>query len=589
MQGGVILLITLAAYLPVMGAGYVWDDDHHVNLFPSLQSVEGLKWIWTHPASMPQYYPLVYTTFWIERHFWQWQPFGYHLVNVMLHGSGAVLFWYLLSYLSVPGAWLAAAIFALHPVHVESVAWLSERKNVLSSLFYWSSLLAYLRFSNPDPARSVGRRPHQPTAWRFYLLAFFFFICALLSKTTTCSLPIAVLILAWWKQARLAWRDFVPVVPFFLVGAAMGFVTIAFEKHSVGAQGAEWALSFTERGLIAGRALWFYCGKLLYPHHLTFIYPRWEVAANVWWQWVFPLAVVVLVAGLWLLRKRLGKGPLAAVLFFIVTLVPALGFIDFYPMRYSFVADHFQYLASGGLIALFCAVVTLRLRPCKNRFKYVGLASSVGVLSVLGLLTWQQTHIYQDRETLWRDTIRKNPSCWMAYVNLGSMLIAKGNPEEAVEHYATALRLNPNALEDHINLGKILIGRRHSDQSVEVLPMTPPMDHTNNVDSSSSSAGRESAKGKSDEAIAEFNDVLRSQPDNAKVHNMLGVLLCRQQRRPAGIKHFIGALRVNPNYTEAHYNLVLALRKEQIKRQDLQLRKGATPSTDLQDFNPRRP
>jgi hypothetical protein len=345
--GGLLVLLTLVAYLPVLQyGGFIWDDDFYVSNNPLLRSVNGLVRIWTEPTATPQFYPLVHTTFWIEYHLWQLNPFGYHLVNVLLHALNAVLFWRLLTKLDLPQAWVAAAVFALHPVCVESVAWISERKNVLSAFLYLSSALVYVEFWMWG---SDKRR------WVPYAAAFALFVGALLSKTVTCTLPATLLIVLWWKRGRIKWGDVLPLVPFFVAGAALGLTTAWIERYRAGAMGGEWDLSFADRWMVAGRAVTFYAAKLLYPHPLSFVYERWQIVAGAWQQWLFPLGVIALLATLWALRERIGRGPLAAAAAFVAILGPALGFVNVYPFRYSFVADHFQYLASLAVITLVAA------------------------------------------------------------------------------------------------------------------------------------------------------------------------------------------------------------------------------------------
>ncbi|HOW19171.1 MAG TPA: O-GlcNAc transferase, partial [Phycisphaerae bacterium] len=335
-----LLLLALAVYIPAMRGGFVWDDDDYVTENRTLRSLDGLGRIWFDIRATPQYYPLVFTSFWLEYHLWDSRPGGYHVVNILLHGTSAVLLWLVLRRLAVPGAWFAAAVFAVHPVHVESVAWITERKNVLSGVFYLSAALVWLRFAGLDCPRAA-----EPRRRSLYAIGLFLFACALLSKSVTASLPAALLLVLWWKRGRIARGDFLPLVPFFALGAVMGLITAWVERHHVGAEGAEWALSAAERCLIAGRALWFYAAKLIWPVRLTFIYPRWPIDSGVWWQYLYPIAAVAAIGLLWGLRRRIGRGPLVAVLFFAITLAPALGFFDVYPMRYSFVADHFQYHA----------------------------------------------------------------------------------------------------------------------------------------------------------------------------------------------------------------------------------------------------
>ena len=344
LAGLILLLAPFVLYSPLFDAGYIWDDNALVTDNLNLRSLHGLWRIWFVPGATPQYYPATYSSFWLEYQFWGLNPVASHFVNVLLHSLNAIVLWRLLRFLGVPGAWLAAALFALHPVYVESVAWISERKNVLSGLLYLTSAWMFLRYAL---GTRVGR-------W-LYAGSLSLFMLALFAKTITCSLPAVLVILIWWKRGEVDRRIWLTLLPFFIVGAALGLYTVWIEKHFVGAQGVDWDLSWVERCLIAGRALWFYAGKLFWPENLTFIYPRWVIDVRDWFQYLYPVAVVTLVAGLWFARGRIGRGPVAAVLIFCGTLVPALGFFDVYPMRYSFVADHFQYLASIGLLVLFAA------------------------------------------------------------------------------------------------------------------------------------------------------------------------------------------------------------------------------------------
>ena len=513
-----IILLTLVAYLPALRVGFIWDDDSYVTDNPTLRSLGGLESIWFKPGATYQYYPLVFTSFWVEQHLWGLQPFGYHLVNVLLHAANAVLLWRVLRRLKIAGAWWIAAIFALHPVAVESVAWVTERKNTLSGLFYLLAALAWLRFR----PLTAGERPHAPD-WRFYWLALGLFVCALSSKTVTCSLPAVLVLLIWWKTGRLEKRDSLALAPWFVLGAASGFMTRSMEQRLV-AGGAEWGLSFVQRCLLAGRALWFYAGKLCWPCHLTFIYPRWEIDAGTAWQYSFPLAALVVLVALWFLRARIGRGPLVAVLFFGVTLAPALGFINVYPSRYSYVADHFQYLACIGLIALAVGASAAIFQQGGRRGRELGTLAAAIVLLLLGTATWGQAHAYYDLETLWRDTLAKNPDAWLAQNNLGTVLRQAGKPEEAIGHFRQAARLKPDLAEAHYNLGVTLA----------------QLDRTQ-------------------EAIEHYGRALQIKPDFAEAHYNLGVALAESGRVAEAMDHWEQALRLKPDYAEAHFNLGLIL------------------------------
>jgi len=541
-QGGLIILLVFLAYLPTLRGGFIWDDDSYVTHNPTLHDLGGLQRIWFKVGAVPQYYPLVHTTFWLEYHLWALNPIGYHLINVLLHAVAAILLWQVLRRLQAPGAWLAAVIFALHPVEVESVAWVTERKNVLSAVFYFAAALAYLRFvAWEKPDRQNRFR------WHWYLGALVLFLAALLSKTVTCSLPAVLLLVCWWKKGRVQRGDVMPLLPFFVVGVALGLMTAWIEKYHVGAQGADWSLTFADRCLIAGRALWFYAGKLVWPAPLTFIYPRWEIEPAVWWQWLFPIAAAGVVAGLWLARRRIGKGPLVAVLFFAGTLGPALGFVNVYPMRYSFVADHFQYLASVGLIILFAAGL--------NRAPRVIPATLV---VLLGALTWQQTGIYRDLETLWRDTLAKNPGCWMAQNNLGTVFADKGRYDEAIKYYRKAIQLNPNFSEAQYGLGLAFAAQGRLDEAIEnyrkAIQINPDYrDALNDLGNALAS------KGRFDEAIGNYRKAIRINPNYAEARYNLGNALAAQGQLDEAIENYYKAIRINPNYAEAQNNLGIAL------------------------------
>ena len=532
-----IVAATFLVYLPAIRGGYIWDDNFYVSDNPALRSLDGLRRIWLDIKTNPQYYPLVHTSYWIEYRLWKTNPMGFHVVNVMLHALNALLLWAALSRLRLPGALLAAVIFALHPVHVESAAWITERKNVLSGLFYLLSLLAYMRFAGLDRPEEDARladaadekeegggatppeRPGKP-----YLAALVLYICALLSKTVTCSLPASVIVLLWMRGKRLGWRNLLPLLPFFVVGAGMGLLTAWTEKHQVGARGQEWAFTFLDRCLIAGHVLWFYAWKLLAPLNLTFIYPRWSISAADPVQYLFPLAAAATLAILWLGRRAIGRQPLAAALFFALTLAPALGFLDVYPMRFSFVADHFQYLASIGPIALLAGLAALAGRRLSVGPRRAGQVLVVAVVALLAVLTFLQARVYRNVETLWRDTIAKNPACWMALNNLANEVKEQGKIQEAMALYRRAIEIKPDYDQAHANLAGILVDL-----------------------------------GDLDGAIAHCEASLRADPDYVVAHNNLGAALEKKGRLEEAIAHYRKALDISPGYTKARENLDNAL------------------------------
>ncbi len=403
-----IVLVTVLAYARTFAAGFIWDDDFYVWNNPTLKTLGGILDIWFRPLSLPQYYPLVHTSYWLEYRLWGDHPAGYHVVNVLLHAGNAVFLWFVLRRLDVPAAWLGALMFAVHPVGVESVAWVTERKNTLSLGLALGSLLAWLTFRGDDQR-----------AWRWYAASLALFVAALLAKTVTVSLVGVLLVLAWWKTGRITLRDLRLVAPFLAVGLPCALATVWLEKHHVGAGSTEWHLVGAERVLVAGRALWFYAAKLVWPEPLIFFYPRWRLDPLEIRQWAYPVAAVVVLVALAAARGRIGRGPAAAAMLFAGLLVPALGFFDVYPFRYSFVADHFQYHATTvGLAALAAAGGRLAAGfPAARGWLRV---VAVIVCGLLAVATVRQTGIYHDLETLCQDTIRRNPSSWAARNILGA-------------------------------------------------------------------------------------------------------------------------------------------------------------------------
>lgn len=550
-----LVLATLVAYLPVMWAGYVWDDDGHVTNNLPLRSLAGLGRIWLEPGAVQQYYPLVHTSFWLEYRLWGLRPLGYHLVNVLLHGLNAVLVWRILLRLGLPGALLAGAVFALHPVHAESVAWISERKNVLAGFFYLAAMQAYLHFRPLAPAAAHHAAVRR---WPWLALSLGAFLCALLSKTVTCTLPGALLLLIWWKSGRIRLRDLSPLWPMLVLGAALGSVTIWVEKQFIGAQGAAWSLSWLERTLIAGRALSFYLGKLLWPGQLIFIYPRWRIDSTDVRQYVYPAAALLALAALWAARRRIGRGPLVATLFFAGTLVPALGFFDVYPFLYSFVADHFQYLPSLGPIALASTVATIHLARIRWPARHVAKVMAVAVLTVLGLLTFRQSRIYHDAEVLWRDTVAKNPSAAMAHNNLGNLLADRGELSAALPYYAKAIELEDDA-DYTTNLANALARLGRLDAALEQYRRATER----NPQSAYAHFNWGTVlleHGRLEQAAAHLAEAVRINPQAALAHYNLAIALGQQDRMDEAARHYVQALEIHPDYAEAHHRLADILR-----------------------------
>jgi Flp pilus assembly protein TadD len=531
-----LVIIAAPAYWPALPGGFIWSDDDYLTTNESDLSV--LRDIWFKIGPVPHYYPLVHTTFWLEQHVWGLNPFGYHLTSVLLHMVVALLLWRVLKWLQVPGAWLAAAIFVLHPVHVQSVAWIAQLKNVLSAVFYLAAALTHLHFMQLKDAGVSGRQP-----WYFYSWALLLFAAALLSERMSASLPAALLLICWWKNARIRWTDFFPLAPFFLLGGALGFVTTWLEKHHIRAEGTMGFLTFPERFLLAGRAFWFYIVKLFWPGRLTFIYPYLGLNAKQWWQWMFPIAAVVTIAVLWFARRRIGRAPVVAMLFFAGTLFPVLGFLNVHPIGYSYVADHFQYLASIGLIA-----------PVAAGLSRLPRLTWFGLLGILGFLTWQQTHVYRDSETLWRDTLTKNPGSWMSRNSHGNALVNLGKVDEAIAEYQKAIERHPDLGWSYDNLGRAYLQKGRVHDAIACFQKAcdiKPTDALARFDLGNALL----RNGKVDEAIVSYQEALKAKPDSAEAEYGLGVALDQKGEIDQAIAHYRRALQLKPDLKEPKLQL----------------------------------
>jgi tetratricopeptide (TPR) repeat protein len=518
-----IVALVSIAYSPVIGAGFVWDDDQNVTDNATLRSLSGLGKIWSDPLANQQYYPLTHTSFWLEYHAWGLNPTGYHVTNVVLHALVAVLLWEILQRVGVRGAWAIAAIFGLHPVHVESVAWVTERKNVLSGVWYMIAVLAWLAW------QGIDERPHGAAArpgrrW-YYAASIAAFALALLSKTATSMLAPAMLLLLWWKRDRMRPRDLLALVPYFALGAGAGALTAWLEVHHVNAAGSEFALPFWKRVLVAGRAFWFYIGKELWPHELVFVYPRWNVEGWSAWHYAWPAAAAGAIAAAWALRRKVGKGPAVALLFYGVTVFPALGFFNVAYHRFSFVQDHFQYLASIGIISL---VVGAFLRLADLLPKHLPAWSPklvlVLVLVALGARSARQCLLFRDYETLLRDSADRTPDAYLAAYNLGLHLQHNGRVAEAVPYYRQAVAVRPQDPRFHNNLGIALVTLGQVDEGADHLRLAAqaatqdPMVALNYA-SACYAAARWA------EAVAAYEEALRRKPNWALAERNLAWLL----------------------------------------------------------------
>ncbi|MCR6655507.1 MAG: tetratricopeptide repeat protein [Opitutus sp.] len=588
-----LVLATLAfvVYWPSLHGEFLWDDPAHVTRV-GLQSWNGLWRIWFEFGATQEFYPVLHSAFWVQHRFWGDATTPYHVVNVLLHVTNGVLLALLVRridglrerplFRSALPAWLAGAVFVLHPVAVESVAWVTEQKNTLSTAFLLASAFVFFRFW------SERRR-------RDYALAFFLFFMALGAKTATVVLPPALLVVIWWIRGRIEWsREIRPLVAFFLLAFVAGALTVWFESSWVGAQGSLYALSLDQRTLLAARVVWFYLGKLVWPADVTFFYPRWDLPAETG-RGLFCLgAALAFTAALWLFRRRL-RGPLAAWLLFAGVLFPVMGFFNVYAFAFSYVADHFQYLAIPVFAGAVIVGAQAGLSALAPRVQWLGgrvpLVASLIVLAIYGVNSQRLSGHYVNNETLFRANIATNPQSWMGHHILASavgkdparleeslalyrralelrrdnyesnykygyMLAQAGRAHEAIPHYREALRIRPHYPEAHNSLGVALLDVAQPEEAVkhfeEALRQRPRF----GLALSNLAIALSRIPGREQDAVARFEEVLRLMPEHTPSHFHFGVLLSRLPGRAAdAVQHFEIALAADPTSAETQYYL----------------------------------
>jgi len=506
------VLACFATYAVSLPGGFVWDDDTHL-LDNPVFAPGGLRSIWFSPPQVINYWPVTFTSYWFDHALWGFDPLGYRVVNVLLHSLASVVLWRVLVQLRVPLAWLCAAVFALHPVNVESVAWIAQRKNVLSLLFFLCAAWSYLRF---EASERIS----------LYYVSLACHALAMLSKGAAAPFPAVILLLAWWQRGSITRRDLARSAAFFAVTAIASL--LEFSTQDLVADGAVVRDdSFLARLVGSGCVAWFYLGKALVPTDLVFVYPRWSIDPGNVLHWVPLLAAVGVVVALFaspLRRRPWARALQCAVLFYGLLLSPVLGFFDIYYMRYSFVADHYQYLALIGVVAFVVAGGgQLLLGRWGDRRAALLLVAGV-VLLVFALSSARLSRSYLDEERLWRDTLVKNPDAFLAHYNLAHLLERRDEFEEALHHYRETLRIEAGHVEAMNNLGQVL-----------------------------------KQEGRSEEAARWFRDAIATAPAYIAPRNNLGVLQHRTGDHSAAKRSYEAALEFEPDNAVLHFNLARLL------------------------------
>jgi len=530
--------VVLLAYAPAIRGSFISDDVLLITNNPLVTGIDGLPSIWASSRAI-DYTPLTLTVFWLEWRLWDGNPIGFHLVNILLHTGSVFLLWRILEKLSVPGALLGALLFAVHPVNAASVAWIAEGKNTISLLFYLLAVHWYLDF------QALGGR-------RLYALALFAAGCAYLSKGSTVVLPLVLLLCIWWKRRRLGFRDWVDVSPFFVLGGVMALVTIHFQARIVAPELAEASIPF--RMIRAGDAVWFYLWKDAVPLNLCAIYPMWPIDVRSPVSYLPALLVVALVFTFWLCRKKWGGIPFFVTSYFLLALLPALGFLSMGFLDQAYVTDWWQQIALIAPTALAGACVAHFSSRLRRSARPAIFAVAAAVLFLCSAGTWSEAAGYRSNEVFWTRVLARNPRSWGAHDNLGNVLQAQGKLEEAIAHFREAARINPDSAATFLNLGNTLRMQGRTELAIAnyeaALRLEPD---TAEIHNNLGVALRED--GKIDEAIAQYRQALSLDPDSAKAHGNLGLILQTEGKLDEAETEYQEALRLDPNDAITHFNL----------------------------------
>ncbi len=551
---GIALLVvtTSVAYRPCLQGGFILDDNVNVTENQLIKAPDGLLRFWT-TADAVDYWPVTNSSLWLEWRLWGMNPTGYHATNLLLHIATALLLWTVLARLAIPGAPLAAALFALHPLNVESVAWITQRKNLLALAFSLAATLWYLKSETRSPP--AGQRAPQ-VADRWFWLSLAAFVLAMLSKASVAIFPMLLLAIVWWRHPLTA-RDAVRIGPFLLVSAVLILVNMSFQARFVANLPP---IGLTERLLGAGAAVWFYLAKALLPLNLSFVYPKWHIRTDQLIWWLPLLAAGATTGALWWCRLGWGRPLLLAWVFFCVSLAPVMGFTNVGFMEHSLVADHYQHVALIGVVALVAAGWDAWRQRAHGPTRWVPNGVAIAACAVLALLTWRQSALYTDAITLYRATLVANPDSPFVHNNLGLALLDATRQQDAIEQFEHALRLKPEYPEAHFNLGRTLLEKDRVGEAIahyqEAARLKPYLSEYRYHLGTALARNHQFQ-----EAIDQFEQALRLFGDSPAAHNNLGGVLLESGRAQEAIEHYERALRLDPDFAAAHANLAKALRQ----------------------------
>jgi protein O-mannosyl-transferase len=539
-----IILFVVAAHSPALHTGFIWDDADHLTQNPCVIGPLGFKEIWTTPRAI--YYPMVLTVFWALHKFVGLSPLPYHLLNLLMHAGSALLLWRVLRQLNVRAAWFGALLWAVHPVTVQSVAWVTELKNTQSCFFYLLSILLFLK---ADARRDTDRK-HFGALFVMSLLTFVF---AITSKTSTVMLPVVLALCLWWKRGTVRRSDLVLLAPFLFIAAVAAGWTVYEQRFLSLAAGQDWTLNWMQRFAVAGWNIWFYLGKNLWPHPLIFIYPRWKIDTLQWIDFVPLVAAVTVLLLLWWKRNGPLRPVFFATIYFVVSLFPVLGFFNVYFFKFSFVSDHFQYLACMGPLALIASAGWSFSRSL--RLPQLSIVAAGGaVVLALGGLTWSQATNYRDAETLYRATIERDPSSWFAKFNLGEILLHRDEIDAGIQYLREAARERPNDAKANTGLADALRGKGQTSEATSYYKkalQTAPDDPAAHV----GLALALEEIGELEEASIHYKAALQQEPGSSEIHYDLASVLLRTGEIDQATAEIHQALALEPNNSDAHVTL----------------------------------
>ena len=505
---------------PALDGDWVWDDVAWTTQIIHLtKDWRGLWTMWTSITALQQYFPVTGTTFWLDHQLWGTWTTPYHVENVLLHACSAALLGFLLSRLQVSGAWIAATLFAFHPVMIESIAWITERKNVLSLALSLGSVICFGQFCRFWPRQKTSRS----SMW--WIASFMLGSAALLAKITAFVIIPTIALLIWWRieAPNKKLHALGALVPLTLATIALGVLTLWLEKHHVGADPALFVHSTVAHVLLASRIVCFYAIKLVLPLGLMSMYPKWTIQPDLWWQWLWPLLLVTGSVACWTHRKRLPRGFAVLAATYFASLVPVAGILPVYGMTYSYVSDRWCYTSAVPFIVGIAWILATRTSA---KASWIITAFIVLPFAVLG---WQRARDFTGLQVYWERALQKNPNSWIACQELGQLHQTNGDAVRALGYAKKAASLAPGIAQLHFNLATILLLQQQYDEALLALLKAEELDPS--LGGLCASFGQVWLH-KNDLTLAKqyLEQELSRQPDHADALNNLGVIHLNQGR-----------------------------------------------------------